>query len=112
LPEREALGLNVIESCLCGTPVLAVDAPPFTETMSDGVTGFLYTDPRRDRGAHFGQILAGLVAGTRKPDMARAPAHLEFFSFAHFADRVDGAMREALSRAGHRAGRNSVPATP
>ena len=58
LPEREALGLNVIESCLCGTPVLAVDAPPFTETMSDGITGFLYTDPRRDRGAHFARILA------------------------------------------------------
>ena len=55
LPEREALGLNVIESCLCGTPVLAVDAPPFTETMRDGVTGFLYTDPRRDQGRHFGE---------------------------------------------------------
>jgi glycosyltransferase involved in cell wall biosynthesis len=102
LPEREALGLNVIESCLCGTPVLAVDAPPFTETMRDGVTGFLYTDPRRDRGRHFAHILAGVADGTRKTDMARAAAHLEFFSFARFADRVDAAMREALSRAGHR----------
>jgi glycosyltransferase involved in cell wall biosynthesis len=110
LPEREALGLNVIESCLCGTPVLAVDAPPFTETMSDGVTGFLYTDPRRDRGQHFARILASLVDGSRKPDMARAPAHLELFSFARFADRVDGAMLDALSRAGHRIG--SVPSTP
>ncbi len=110
LPEREALGLNVIESCLCGTPVLAVDAPPFTETMADGVTGFLYTDPRRDGGAHFARILGGLADGSRKPDMARAPAHLEFFSFARFADRVDGAMLDALSRAGRRTG--SVPPAP
>jgi glycosyltransferase involved in cell wall biosynthesis len=98
LPEREALGLNVIESCRCGTPVLAVDAPPFTETMRDGVTGFLYTDPRRDRGRHFARILAGIADGTRKPDMTLAPAHLEIFSFARFADRVDAAMREAVAR--------------
>jgi glycosyltransferase involved in cell wall biosynthesis len=96
LPEREALGLNVIESCLCGTPVLAVDAPPFTETMRDGVTGFLYTDPRRDGGRHFAHVLAGIADGTRKPDLARAAAHLEFFSFSRFADRVDAAMRESL----------------
>ena len=98
LPDREALGLNVIESCLCGTPVLAIDAPPFTETMRDGITGFLYTDPRQDRGRHFARLLVGLADGTRKPDMAQAPAHLERFSFAHFADRVDAAMREAVAR--------------
>jgi glycosyltransferase involved in cell wall biosynthesis len=97
LPDREALGLNVIESCLCGTPVLAIDAPPFTETMRDGITGFLYTDPRQDHGRHFAQLLAGIADGTRKPDMAQAPAHLERFSFAHFADRVDAAMREAVA---------------
>lgn len=97
LPDREALGLNVIESCLCGTPVLAIDSPPFTETMRDGVTGFLYTDPRQDQGLHFARLLASLADGTRKPDMAQAPAHLEFFSFAHFADRVDTAMQEAVA---------------
>jgi len=97
LPEREALGLNVIEACRCGTPVLAVDAPPFTETMRDGVTGFLYTDPRRDQGRHFARILEGIADGTRKPDMALAPAHLEFFSFARFADRVDAAMRDSMA---------------
>jgi glycosyltransferase involved in cell wall biosynthesis len=97
LPEREALGLNVIEACLCGTPVLAVDAPPFTETMRDGTTGFLYTDPRRDQGRHFARLLAGLADGTRKPDMAKASAHLEQFSFVAFADRVDAAMRAAVA---------------
>ncbi len=98
LPEREALGLNVIESCQCGTPVLAVDAPPFTETMRDGVTGFLYTDPRQDQGKHFARLLAEIADGTRKPDVARMPAHLEFFSFARFADRVDAAMRESVAQ--------------
>ena len=97
LPDREALGLNVIESCLCGTPVLAVDAPPFTETMRDGITGFLYTDPRKDRGRHFAQLLAGIADGTRKPDIAQAPAQLASFSFETFADRVDAAMQTAVA---------------
>jgi len=100
LPDREALGLNVIESCLCGTPVLAVDAPPFTETMRDGITGFLYTDPRQDQGRHFARLLAELADGTLEPDMAQAQAHLDRFSFVHFADRVDAAMREAVARTG------------
>jgi glycosyltransferase involved in cell wall biosynthesis len=105
LPEREALGLNVIESCLCGTPVLAVDAPPFTETMRDGVTGFLYADPRRDAGRQFGLLLGEIAGGVRQPDLALAAAHLELFSFAHFADRVDAAMHEAVARLAGRPGR-------
>ena len=40
LPDREALGLNAIEAYAAGTPVLAIDAPPFTETLAEGVTGF------------------------------------------------------------------------
>jgi len=97
LPDREALGLNVIEACLCGTPVLAVNAPPFTETMREGITGFLYADPRNDGGRDFARLLAGIADGTRKPDMAQATAHLEGFSFARFADRVDAAMRDAAA---------------
>ena len=103
LPEREALGLNVIESCLCGTPVLAVDAPPFTETLRDGVTGFLYTDPRTDQGRHFARLLAALADGSKRPDMSRAQAHLQMFSFESFANRVDAAMHEAVARIGSRA---------
>jgi glycosyltransferase involved in cell wall biosynthesis len=98
LPEREALGLNVIESCLCGTPVLAVDAPPFTETMKEDVTGFLYADPRTDGGRHFETVLREIAGGARKPDLARADAHLDFFSFERFADRVDAAIRATTTR--------------
>jgi glycosyltransferase involved in cell wall biosynthesis len=97
LPDREALGLNVIEACLCGTPVLAVDAPPFTETMRDGITGFMYADPRKDGGRDFAKLLAGIADGTRVPDMTQAAAHLEEFSFARFAGRVDAAMRDAAA---------------
>jgi glycosyltransferase involved in cell wall biosynthesis len=87
LPEREALGLNVIEAQQCGTPVLAPDAPPFTETMVDGVTGYLYADPRTDGGAGFAEAL--LKARAHRPDPRLATDHLEQFSFAAFRQRAD-----------------------
>jgi glycosyltransferase involved in cell wall biosynthesis len=92
LPEREALGLNAIESCVAGTPVLAIAAPPFSETMKDGVTGFLYIDPRRDRGQDFERVLIGIESGTLRPDLAAAALHLQAFSFERFADRVDAVI--------------------
>lgn len=94
LPEREALGLNAIESCLAGTPVLAIAAPPFSETLRDGVTGFLYTDPRNDGGADFERVLSGVEAGDLQIDRDAAKTHLQLFSFAQFAERVDGVMQE------------------
>jgi glycosyltransferase involved in cell wall biosynthesis len=99
LPEREALGLNVLEAQVCGTPVLAPRAPPFTETVVDGVTGFLFTDPREDRGREFGALLDRLVATGLRPDPRTAREHLARFSFDAFADRVAAAMR-ALTETG------------
>ena len=93
LPEREALGLNAIESCSVGTPVLAVAATPFSETLRDGVTGFLYADPRLDGGADFERVLTGIESRTLQPDIDAIPAHLDSFSFDRFADRVDAAFR-------------------
>lgn len=88
LPEKEALGLNVIEAQACGTPVLAVRAPPFTETVAEGVTGLFYDDPRGDGGASFDALLHRLSASPFRVDAARAAAHLEQFSEAAFAARV------------------------
>lgn len=88
LPEKEALGLNVIEAQACGTPVLAPDAPPFTETVVDGVTGFLYRDPRRDRGEDFSRLLTKLIALPEPPDPRRAADHLAMFSFEAFVARL------------------------
>ena len=37
--------------------MIAVNAPPFSETVVDGETGFLYRDPRQYAGADFGRQL-------------------------------------------------------
>lgn len=93
LPEKEALGLNVIEAQICGTPVLAPAAPPFTETIAHARTGYLYTDPRTDRGAGFGALLEGLVAGRLpRPDPRLATEHLARFSETAFRERVAAAI--------------------
>jgi glycosyltransferase involved in cell wall biosynthesis len=97
LPEKEALGLNVVEAQLCGLPVLAVAAPPFTETMVEDETGHLFVDPRQDGGAGFGRLLDSLLASPQRPDPRLAQAHLARFTFDAFASRVGrvlGVVRE------------------
>lgn len=88
LPEKEALGLNIIEAQACGTPVIAVNAPPFTETVLDGRTGFLYRDPREDSGADFERLLNELLAGRPRPQPGLAPEHLARFAFDAFVERL------------------------
>lgn len=88
LPEKEALGLNVIEAQACGTPVLAPNAPPFTETVVDGVTGFLYRDPRTDGGEDFDRLLGKLTALPAPPDPHQATDHLAKFSLDAFVERL------------------------
>jgi glycosyltransferase involved in cell wall biosynthesis len=88
LPEKEALGLNLIEAQYCGTPVLAVRAAPFTETVIDGESGYFFTDPREDQGESFAQLLQRLQDGAVRPDPRQAITHLERFSFAAFRARV------------------------
>lgn len=88
LPEKEALGLNIIEAQACGIPVLAVNAPPFTETVLDGKTGYLYRDPRDDRGANFAELLARIASTNARIDPREATDHLARFSFAAFVERM------------------------
>ena len=88
LPEKEALGLNILEAQACGTPVLAVKARPFTETVADGVTGLFYEDPRNDAGASFAKLLHRLVEQPFRIDPEQARPHLEQFSEAAFTQRV------------------------
>ncbi len=88
LPEKEALGLNLIEAQYCGTPVLAVHAPPFTETVIEAQTGFFFADPRQDGGESFARLLQRLVAGAPRSDPRRATAHLQRFSVAAYRARV------------------------
>ncbi len=102
LPEREGMGRNVIEAQLCGTPVLAVNAPPFTETVVDGVTGYLFADPRRDRGRDFEQVLARIAQGGLRPDPTDALEHLYRFT--------QPAFNTCIERLLHRIDRRAAPA--
>ena len=98
LPEKEALGLNVIEAQAAGTPVLAPRAPPFTETIMHGESGFLYCDPRDDGGKEFEELIASIVAGRTRPDPRTATEHLQKFSYIAMVDRtrsVLGHLRRA-----------------
>ena len=95
LPEKEALGLNIIEAQACGTPVLAVNAPPFSETVVDGETGFLYRDPRQDAGADFDRLLNELLAGRQRPLPELAQEHLARFSFDAFVERLRPVVADA-----------------
>jgi glycosyltransferase involved in cell wall biosynthesis len=88
LPEKEALGLNLIEAQACGLPVLAIEAPPFIETVAGDVSGLFYTDPRTDDGASFATLLARLATTPFKPDPIAAAPHLHRFSAAAFTERV------------------------
>lgn len=90
LPEKEALGLNIIEAQACGTPVLAPDAPPFDETVAHGTTGLRYCDPRKDGGAGFEASLELVLSGGFRFDADLARAHLARFSEEAFAERVRG----------------------
>jgi glycosyltransferase involved in cell wall biosynthesis len=84
LPEREALGLNLIEAQAAGTPVIAVAAPPFLETVLHGSSGFLYTAIRaRTAAPAFANLSARSAAGAR-PDPRLAVEHLARFSQAGF----------------------------
>lgn len=99
LPEKEALGLNVIEAQACGTPVLAPDAPPFDETVMHGATGLRYRDPRTDGGADFERTLKAVLADRFRFDADRAGPHLAQFSEEAFLERVRTLM-EAIRNAG------------
>jgi glycosyltransferase involved in cell wall biosynthesis len=102
LPEKEALGLNIIEAQACGTPVIAVDAPPFTETVIDGVTGFLYRDPRQDAGADFARLLDAILAGRPRPQPMLAKEHLAKFSFEAFVERLRPVVAEVEAQLSRR----------
>jgi glycosyltransferase involved in cell wall biosynthesis len=88
LPENEALGLNVLEAQMCGTPVLAPKAPPFTETVLDGQTGYLYRDPREDNGAAFELLIKTVKEKKFRLDPRLATDHLKRFSYPALVERT------------------------
>jgi glycosyltransferase involved in cell wall biosynthesis len=95
-PEREALGLNVLEAQACGTPVIAVDGGPFVETVLHGETGWLYGDPQQDGGESFRALISSLAISPARLDPRDRADHLQRFSADTFARRVDRIFRETL----------------
>jgi len=88
LPEKEALGLNVIEAQACDLPVLAVKAPPFTETVAEGASGFFYRDPREDRGEDFARLLERIESPGERLHPAAEHEHLARFSRDALVERL------------------------
>ncbi|NLR76441.1 glycosyltransferase [Leeia aquatica] len=93
LPEKEALGLNLIEAQAMGVPVLAVQAPPFTETVIHGETGWLYTDPRIDGGASFGAMLDALRSQQWPHLQPEKSSQFAVFTMAAFVERWRGVLQ-------------------
>ena len=98
LPEKEALGLNVIEAQACDLPVLAVNAPPFTETVLEGQSGFFYCDPREDSGKDFSRLIESLLTRQTPLHPAQAHEHLSRFSFEAFIERLRPIVKWAEQR--------------
>lgn len=92
LPERESFGLNIVEAQMCGTPILAPSALPFTETVIDGTSGYLYLDPRTDDGQDFARILDLITQPSTRPDPLLNKNHLAQFEFPAFCRRVEQLM--------------------
>jgi len=78
--------------------VLAPKAPPFTETMLEGASGYFYRDPREDGGRDFETLLDSIVAGRARLDPRQAATeHLAKFSYAALVERT-GRLLEHLDR--------------
>jgi len=96
LPEKEALGLNVLEAQACNTPVIAINARPFTETVADGVTGVFYDDPRIDGGASFDILLSKLTDQKFLILTEPKKTHMAQFSESAFMQRVSYLVESTL----------------
>ena len=100
MPEREGLPLNILEAQAAGVGVLATNAPPFSEAILDGVTGYLFDDSRTDGGKSFGKVLDA-AAGTRL-DFSRSEAQ-QFnarFALPAYADRLHALLNFLSGRIG------------
>ena len=88
LPEKEALGLNLIEAQSLNVPVLAINSPPFTETVVDKKTGYLFIDPRDDKAKDFSLVLELITSTKEKLNPLQYYKHLEKFTHSSLVGRL------------------------
>ncbi len=92
-PGEEDFGIVPVEAQGHGCPVVALGAGGATETVSDGVTGVLYSDPSA----------AGLAAAIERHERTRYDpavlnAHARRFSAERFAAEMRQVVNEALAQ--------------
>jgi glycosyltransferase involved in cell wall biosynthesis len=87
LPGEEDFGIVPVEAQACGTPVVALGRGGALETVVDGETGVLFSEPTVD---HLSAALARVTALSF--DRSRVRQHAERFS----RDRHVAAMRQAI----------------
>lgn len=93
-PAREHFGYVPIEAMAAGRPVVAADAGGPTETVVDGVTGFL----RRPTAAAFAEALRALIDDPELADRmgAAGRARVEaYFSLDAFGSRLEAILWSA-----------------
>jgi glycosyltransferase involved in cell wall biosynthesis len=86
-PWPELLGLSLLESMACGTPVVASKVGGVPELLDDGETGFLVSpgDPA-ELGSRIGELLAPSPQWTRMSRRGVEVVH-EHFTWDHVAER-------------------------
>jgi glycosyltransferase involved in cell wall biosynthesis len=99
---EEPFGLVMIESMLCGTPVLAFPRGSAPELIDEGLTGFLCRD-EQEMAARLRALRHGEIAFDREACRARAA---ERFSIGRMTDRY----LEVYGRMAERPALASVPA--
>jgi len=96
LPGVEDFGIVPVEAQACGRPVIALDAGGARETVVEGGTGFLVSDPSPEA---FADAIDRLRRGDLDPDAPRRQALR--FSRARFLDGLRAEVERLLAPDAH-----------
>ena len=113
LPSKwEGLGLTFLESIGCGLPIITVDAPPMSEFVRDGETGFLCRIAERRNyedifveGVHvdvadMAEKMKRMLDGNCRAAMGKNTRKFaEDFSFGSFKEKIQSIFHKVISRA-------------
>ena len=92
LPGEEDFGIVPVEAQACGRPVVALGRGGALETVRDGVTGVLVTEPTAEA---FAEAFRSLPNRWFNTEVIRR--HAEDFSRAHFARRMRDVIEQTVA---------------